>query len=346
MTPSYLPINTALLSYGMSGEVFHGPLLAGHPGFHIRAVLQRTPSPGRRHSHRVVATPDEIFNDPDTELVVVNTPNDSHYAHARAALEASKHVVVEKPFTVTTEEANALIRLAQQRGRMLTVFQNRRWDGDFLTVDSVVKEKLTGDLVEFEAHYDRFRDHVDLASWKERGGPGTGVLYNLGAHMIDQALVLFGLPRFVDARVGVQRPGGQVDDFYDIRMAYDKFFVILKSSYLVKEAGPRYVIHGTKGSFVKYGIDPQEQDLKDGRTPDRPEWGTEEERWWGKLNTTEQQRIVPTVPGCYMAFYDNVFDVLRKGASVAVTPEAARDVIAIIESCYQSNASRCAVRIS
>ncbi len=337
------PIRTALLSYGMSGQVFHGPLLRAHSGFVIDAVFHRSKKDPPPHAYRVVTSSNEIFDDPEIELVIVNTPNETHFQYAEQALLSGKHVIVEKPFTVTVVEADTLISLAKKHNRMLTVFQNRRWDGDFLTVKEVLSSNALGKVVEFEAHYDRFRNVVDTQSWKEVSMPGTGVLYNLGSHMIDQVLMLFGLPQFVDARMGIHRPGARVYDYYDLRLSYPGLLVILKSSYLVKEAGPRYIVHGTEGSFVKFGIDPQEEDLKTGRDPESKGWGKEPKEMWGQLNTTSSNGPVMTLAGNYQAFYDNVFDVLRHGGSVAVRPEEARDVIRVIEACYRSNDSRCAV---
>ena len=342
-------IKTALLSYGMSGEIFHGPLLEAHRGFEIVKVWQRNPKKPARHSYAVATDMEEILGDDAIELVVVNTPNETHYSYALAALKAGKNVIVEKPFTVTVKEADALISLARDRKKMLTVFQNRRWDADFLTVQKVVEGRLLGKLVECEIHYDRFRNYIEPDTWKEEDKPGTGILYNLGSHLLDQALLLFGLPRFLDARMGIQRPGGRVDDFFDIRMEYEGFFVILKSSYLVREQGPRFILHGTEGSFIKSGIDPQEQALKDKKVPGSPGWGAESADWWGKLNTTVEEKRVEgpfeTVPGNYLSFYSNVFAALREGQPLAVKPEEARNVIHLIEACQSSNRSRSAVKI-
>ena len=342
-------IKTALLSYGMSGEVFHSPLLEAHNGFEIASVWQRNPNKPVSHPHRVVNNLKEILNDASIELVVVNTPNDTHFNYAADALEAGKHVIVEKPFTVTTKEANDLIALAKNQNRLLTVFQNRRWDGDFLTVRKVIDSKILGQLVECEIHYDRFRNYIEADTWKEEAKPGTGILYNLGSHLLDQAMVLFGMPHYVDAREGVQRPGGKVDDFFDIRMEYDGFFTILKSSYLVREQGPRFIIHGTEGSFLKSGIDPQEQALKDKEIPGSPGWGSEAVEWWGKINTTIEGNHVEgpyeTVPGNYLAFYDNVYGALREGKPLAVRAEESRNVIQLIEACQESNRRRCAIKI-
>ena len=342
-------IRTSLLSYGMSGEVFHGPLLEAHAGFEVVSVMQRNAAKAPRHGYRVVNDYQDILNDESVELVVVNTPNESHHRYALQALQASKNVIVEKPFTVTVEEADELIALADRQNKMLTVFQNRRWDADFLTVRKVLEAGLLGKLVECEIHYDRYRNYVEENTWKEEAEPGTGILYNLGSHLIDQALVLFGMPRYVDARMGIQRPGGRVDDFFDIRLEYDGFLVILKSSYLVREQGPRFILHGTEGSFLKSGIDPQEQALKDKQKPGTPGWGAEEKKWWGKLNTSAGGDHVEgpyeTIPGNYLSFYDNVYDVLVNGASLAVKAGEARNVILLIEACQESNRKRSALNL-
>lgn len=342
-------IRTSLLSYGMSGEVFHGPLLEAHSGFEIVSVMQRDRKRTPKHPYRVVNDYQDILNDESVELVIVNTPNDSHHRYAKEALQASKHVIVEKPFTVTVQEADELIALAKQQNSTLSVFQNRRWDADFLTVRKVLEAGLLGKLVECEIHYDRYRNYIEANTWKEEAKAGTGILYNLGSHLIDQALVLFGMPRYVDARIGIQRPGGRVDDFFDIRLEYEGFLTILKSSYLVREQGPRFILHGTEGSFLKGGIDPQEQALKDKKIPGTPGWGAEDKQWWGKLNTTVGNEHIDgpfeTVPGNYLSFYDNIYDVLVNGAPLAVKAEESRNVIFLIEACQESNRKRSALKL-
>ncbi len=347
------PINTAILSYGMSGEVFHAPLLMAHPGFNLSTIVQRTKETARQHypSVQVVKTVEEVFNDPAVELVIVNATNETHFPFAVAALEAGKHVVVEKPFTVTVKEADDLIDLARKKNKILTVFQSRRWDGDFLTLKKVIEGNMVGKIVEFEAHYDRFRNYIEPNTWKEEQGVGKGILYNLGSHMLDQVLILFGKPDEIDARIGTQRPGGRVDDFYDIRLQYNDFHVIVKSSYLVREAGPRYILHGTQGSFITpAGVDPQEQALKEKKIPGSAGWGTYEKEQWGKLNTTinglHVEGKIETIPGNYMGFYQNLHEVIREGKELVVRPEQARDVIAVIEAAYESNRLREAVRFT
>ena len=348
---THTPISTALLSYGMSGLVFHAPLLKAHPGFNLTTIVQRKSLSAldRWPNIRIVKHINDAINDESIELIIINTPNETHFEFAKQAIEAGKHVIVEKPFTVTTNEANQLIELANAKKKVLTVFQSRRWDGDFLTVKRVLENKLVGNLVEFEAHYDRFRNYIEPNTWKEEKAIGTGILYNLGSHMLDQILVLFGMPLEVDARVGIQRPGGQVDDFYDIRLFYHGFHAIVKSSYLVREQGPRYIVHGIEGSFTKYGTDLQEQALKDGKIPGSPGWAVESKELWGKLNTTigsvHVDGNIETIPGNYLNFYQNVYEAIREGKPLDVKPEESRDVIKLIEACYESNQQHKAIKL-
>lgn len=348
---TYHPVVTAILSYGMSGEVFHAPLLHAHPGFRLKTIWQRTSDKAKLQypSVQIVRRIEEILHDPEIELVVVNTINDTHFDFARRALEAGKHVIVEKPLTPTVEEGNQLIALAKQKGRILSVFQNRRWDGGFLTTKHVIEWGMLGKIVEFEAHYDRFRNYIEPNTWKEMPGAGSGILYNLGSHLLDQINVLFGMPEAVDARVGIQRPGGSVADFYDMRLIYPDVNVIVKSSYLVREAGPLYTVHGTKGSFLKYGVDPQEAALKLHQTPGTPGWGTDPENLWGKINTEinglHVEGKIETIPGNYLGFYQNIYEAIRDGKPLAVTAEQALEVIQLIEAAMQSNAERRAVKI-
>jgi len=335
----------------MSGKVFHGPLLKADGRFQVRKVYERTgeKSKADHPAAEVVRRYEALLEDPAIELVVVNTPNFLHFEQARQALEAGKHVVVEKPFTVTAGEAEQLADLAGRKGVVLTVFQNRRWDGDFLTVREVVGQGLLGKLVEYEAHYDRYRNYIEANTWKEETGPGSGILYNLGSHMIDQAMVLFGMPAAVTADLSTQRPGASIHDSYHVVLHYPGFRVVLKSSYLVREQGPRYTLHGLDGSFLKWGLDPQEDALKAGRLPNEPGWGTEPEAWWGQLNTQlgalHVTGKVETKPGAYPQFYRNVYAAIREGAPLAVTPAEAVGLIRVIEAAIRSHESGQTVRL-
>ena len=342
-TTDFNPIQVGLASYGMSGKVFHAPLLAVNPRFRLKKVLERQNQKSKIHypEVEVVKTFEALLNDEAIELVVVNTPNVLHYEMASKALLAGKHVVVEKPFTTTAKEAETLIDIARKQNKVLTVFQNRRWDSDFLTIQKVVSEKLLGQLVEYEAHYDRFVNYIAANTWKEDVGPGSGILYNLGSHMIDQMLVLFGKPQAVTAAVGTRREGSKIDDYYDITFQYKGLNAVLKSSYLVRELGPRYILHGTDGSFVKYGIDPQEEALKADQKPKGPGWGQESPSEWGKINTQLNGLHIigniETLPGDYPGFYNNLYEVIREGKELAVKPEEAALVIELIELAIQSS---------
>jgi predicted dehydrogenase len=337
------PVQTALASFGMSGKVFHGPLLKVNSQFRVTKVMERSGnlSAGLFPEAMIVRDFGTLLGDPEVELVIVNTPDPMHYEMAKMALLAGKHVVVEKPFTLRSSEADELIALASGSGLLLTVYQNRRWDGDFLTVKEVLKSGILGRIVEFESHFDRFRPDLNFSSWKEHGDEYTGVLYNLGSHMADQALQLFGVPEAVTSHLRIVRPGGKAVDYYDIRLHYSSFSVLLKCSYLVREQGPRYIVHGTRGSFLKWGIDPQEELLKNGSLPTGNSWGIEKENDWGILHISigneELRGRVVTLPGNYPAFYENLYGAIRHGLPLAVHPSEARDVIRLLEICLESN---------
>jgi len=334
-------INSALCSYGMSGLVFHGPLLQAHPGFRISRILERTKqlSSGKHPGAVISRSFEDILEDPGVELVVVNTPDHLHYEMAAKAIRAGKHVVVEKPFTLKTEHADELIALAKERGLILTVFQNRRWDGDYLTVKEILELGKLGRLVDFESHFDRFRIEIQ-ESWKDRSS-GTGTLYNLGSHLVDQILQLFGMPDHVYCESRMLRDGALTDDSFDLFLHYPGFKCMARSSYLVKQPGPRFTMHGTGGSYLKWGTDPQEEALKNGAIPGTEDWGAENESQWGMLHALEEgafkERKYPSLAGNYLAFYDNLYQAIREGAPLAVAPEEAGNVIRIIEAAYMSS---------
>jgi scyllo-inositol 2-dehydrogenase (NADP+) len=341
-------IGVGLASYGMSGEVFHAPLLSAHPGFKIISILERSRNLSRERypEAKVVRNYHELLADESIELVIVNTPDRFHYEMAREALAVGKDVILEKPFVLDSRKGDELISMAADRGCLLSVFQNRRWDGDFLTIRDILDKGLLGRLVEYEAHFDRYRNFLQENTWKEDPASGTGTLYNLGSHLIDQALVLFGRPEYITADIRVQRTGGKVDDAFTLWLAYPGVKVTLKASYLVREPGPRYLLHGTEGSFLKYGIDPQEEALKNGELPGGPGWGREPEKEWGRLNTTIGPYNGPyeTLPGNYGAFYDNIYQVLTVQSDPAVTAAQANLVIRVIEAAFESNRTGCRIR--
>ncbi len=341
------PIVTAIASFGMSGVVFQGPSLKVFPQFFkIHKILERSKniSAQRYPEATIVRNYEEILNDPEVELVLVNTPDYLHFEMAKQALIAGKHVVVEKPFTKTSEEARELISLAHQNGVILTVYQSKRLDNGFQTLQKILNDKLLGRVVEYEAHYDRYRNFIQEGSWKEDGDERTGVLFNLGSHIVDQTLVLFGLPKAVTAHLNVLRTGGRTTDNFDIRLHYGTFNAILRCSYLVREIGPQYIVHGTEGSFIKMGTDPQEELMKRHHLPNEPQWGEDHPNDWGLLNTNINglhfHGKVETLPGNLAGFFSKLYGTIREGKELFVKPEEALTVIRILEACLESNRTK------
>ncbi len=338
-------IRTGVFSYGMSGTLFHCPFLHVHPDFDMVKVLQRSSNSVRdRYPNvEVVKSADELLSDPNLDLIIVNTPNITHYDFTKKALEAGKHVVVEKPFTVTVKEGEELIELAGKKNRVLSVFQNRRWDGDFMTVRKVIENNLLGRLVEFESHYDRYRNFIKESTWKEDPAM-TSILDDLGSHLIDQALVLFGMPGSVYADMRKIRTGTKVNDYFHLELLYADVKVTIKGSYLVREAGPRYTLHGTEGSFLKWGVDPQEEALLQGIYPDEPGWGKEPESQWGTLNTSIDnlhfRGKLETIPGAYIDYFTNIYNAIARGEELAVKPGEALNIIRVIEAARDSDRLR------
>ncbi|MEO6894989.1 MAG: Gfo/Idh/MocA family oxidoreductase, partial [Ginsengibacter sp.] len=288
------PINTALCSFGMSGLVFHSPFLSINPGFNFYAVWERTKNEAEKKFPNVITyrTLEEMLADELIELVIVNTPNITHFEYTKKALLAGKHVIVEKPFTVNIKEAEELIALAKKQNKLLSVYQNRRYDSDFKTIKKVLDKNLLGEVVEAEFHFDRFREELSPKKHKEIAGPGTGVLYDLGAHIIDQALQLFGMPEKLFADIRIIRPLSKVDDYFEVLLYYANLRVRLKASYTVREALPGYIIHGLKGSFIKPKTDVQETLLQAGNIPGGQDWGTEPETEKGLLHTEINGQVV------------------------------------------------------
>ncbi|HEY0321762.1 MAG TPA: oxidoreductase [Pyrinomonadaceae bacterium] len=345
-------ISVGLIGYGMAARVFHAPVIQSVPGLRLKKIVERRTDEARKRypSVEVVRDVSALLQDEEIALVVISTPNSSHFDLARQSLLARKHVVVEKPFTTTSAEAQQLINLARQQQRLISVHQNRRWDGDFQTVKRVLDSKLLGRLVEYESHYDRYRNYPRASAWREEEEPGSGILYDLGSHLIDQALVLFGLPRAVRADIRIQREFATVADNFELVLDYDNLKVSLKAGMLVREQGARFILHGTLGSFVKYGIDPQEEALKRGLTPTAPNWGEEPREMWGTINTEvgglHVEGQVETIAGRYQTYYQNLFDAIQGRAELAVKAEEARNTVRIIELAQESNERKCVVGFS
>jgi scyllo-inositol 2-dehydrogenase (NADP+) len=340
------PIKTALCSFGMSGRVFHGPFLHTNPGFDLYAIWERDKqlSKALYPDARIYRSFEEILQDPAIELVVVNTPNYTHYEYTKAVLNAGKHAVVEKPFTVTVEEGLELAALSAATGRKIAVYQSRRYDSDSKTVKKIVEEGWLGQIVEAELHYDRYTVALSPKVHKETPGPGRGLLYDLGAHLLDQVLQLFGMPQAVFADIGIIRPISQVDDYFELLLYYPagrNLRVRLKSSYLVREPIPAIGLYGTLGTFLKPKADPQETRLLAGAMPDEKEWGVEADSGKGLLHTEKDGKVIreyiPSLKGNYGEFYEQLYEALRNNAPVPVTAEEGIDIIRVITAAYKSN---------
>jgi predicted dehydrogenase len=333
-------INVGLIGFGFGGRVFHAPFISAVPGMRLAAVLRKSASDAADAylDVKLVRSLPELLALPDIDLVVVTTPNLTHFEIASECLRHGRHVVIDKPFTTTTREARQLVQLARSCGKILSVYQNRRWDGDFLAVQKLVRDGTLGRILLFESHYDRFRPEMRAGAWRERTEPGSGILFDLGPHLLDQALLLFGTPEAILADVRIERDGAIVDDAFDVILLYPRMRALLRSSIMANLAGPRFVIHGDKGSFLKPGMDPQEEALKRGEKPAGDGWGREDPEFSGtlKLASGETRRITSPA-GDYRHFYENVRDAIVGKAPLAVTPEQAINVMLALELAHQSS---------
>lgn len=342
-------IRAAVIGFGLGGRIFHAPFLEAIEGFELTAILERNGDAAARAypSVRTVRTIEELLAVPELALVVVTTPPVTHFDLARQCLEAGKHVVIDKPFTATSEQGRELIELARARKLVLSAYQNRRWDGDFLTLQKLIASGELGRLVSLESRFERYHPGLRAKSWQERNDPGNGIVHDLGAHLVDQALVLFGTPEAVQADVRCDRDQTLVNDAFVIHLRYPRLRVSLYSTMLARVPGPRFIAHGTGGSYVKFGLDPQEQALKDGAELDGPQWGEEPESAWGMLTTTEHgvatARRLPTLPGDYRKYYENVRDAIWGRASLAVPGEQGWRVIRLLEMAIESSERQCTV---
>ena len=332
--------NVGLVGFGFAGKVFHAPVIRAVDGLRLTTIVQRHGPPDPRYPDvEFVHSVDEMLTR-KIDLVVVATPNTSHHAIAKQCLLAGRHVVVDKPFTPTLAEAVDLVQIAKQQRRIVTVYQDRRYTGDFATVQQVVSEGALGRVVLFESHFDRFRPERKPNAWREETLPGSGVWFDIGPHLFDQALLLFGVPDAIGADIRIERPDAVVDDAFDVTLYYRHARAVLRASMLAAPVGPTWIVNGTKGSFIKYGMDPQEAALKDGRTPNEPDWDTESPELYGKLITSDATRTVPTLRSSFARYYENVRDAMLGTADLAVTPEWSLDVMRGLQSAVESDRTR------
>jgi len=320
-------LNVALCSYGMSGKVFHAPLITAEPGLKLHTILQRSEPTALVDYPQVtiVKTFEDILANPDIHLVVVNTPNELHYPMAKAALQAGKHVVVEKPFTLNLNEGNELIALANSQQKILSVFQNKRLESDYLDAQKIIESGALGRIVEVEWHYDRYRTNVTHKKWKEDNLPGSGTWFDLGIHMVDSMLCLFGKPNAVYADMRSLRRAEGSTDYFNVCFHYEDLRVILRSSTYVSEKGATVAIHGDKGSFLKFGQDVQEAQMIRGLIPGMAGWAQPGEDNYGILhvhNNGEATRtIIPGQHGYYEHYYKNIVDAITGNAPLAFLPQ-------------------------
>ncbi len=340
-------IDVGLIGFGLAGRAFHAPVIRAVAGLRLAAIVQRSGNEAAEQypDARVVRSIDELLAMQSIRLVVVATPNETHYPLARQCVAAGRAVVVDKPFATTFDEAKALAGFAKERGRLLTVYHNRRYDADFQTIARLIASGATGRVVHFETNYDRFRPQVRFGAWRERSGPGSGMLFDIGPHLIDHALVLFGLPEAVTADVRMERDAAVTDDAFDVTLHYGgRMRAVLRSSMLAAAPRPRFVAHGTRAAFAKQSFDPQEAMLRSGKVPNHGLWSAEPEGNWGMLTLVEndkttQQRVPPA--SCdYRDYYANVRDAILGKATLAVTPEAALDVMRVLELARESSEAR------
>lgn len=335
-------IKTALLSYGMSGKVFHAPFLELHPGFELMGSWERSKKLIQLDYPTVTSYPTlQAILDSDVDLVIINTPVATHYEYAKQVLQAGKHAIVEKAFTTTVAEAQELAAIAKAKGVKLAVFQNRRWDSDLKTVKQVVADGLLGEMVEAEFHFDRYNPSLSPKQHKESANDGAGILKDLGPHLIDQALYLFGFPTTVYAAIRTTRTGSLVDDWIDIILYYPDFRVRLKAGFFVREANPAYVLHGKKGSFLKHRGDVQEEELKAGKKPNLDDWGMEPISKEGLLHTLIDGEVVRknirTLQGNYYDFFDGMYQAIVNDSKEPVTALEGVQVMRVIEAAIQSS---------
>ncbi len=341
-------IRTALSSFGMSGAVFHAPFLLAHPGFDIVKVLERSKnlSSEQLPKSTIVRSYDAILKDKTIDLVVINTPNYMHFDMARMALQHGKHVLIEKPITPTAKEAIQLTQLGQKNGLVVATYHNRRFDSGYKTLQAIIKNQELGAISSFESRFDRYRPTIGPKKWKEAPHPGAGILYDLGAHLIDEALSLFGTPDKIKATLEIQRKEGTVIDFFKLILIYPNMQATLSAGMLEKDPTPRYFIKGDKANFKKFGNDVQEAQLIEKASPLKDNWGEEHPKDWGLLFNDKAERKVRSQAGNYMDYFNNLFNAIVLKEPLVITTTDAINVIKVIESAIESNKLKTTISVT
>jgi predicted dehydrogenase len=334
-------IRVGVIGFGLAGRIFHTAVVAATPGLELAVIVQRRGDEAAKAypGVKIARSIEEMLEDASIKLVVVGTPSYSHFEIAEQCLRAGQNVIIDKPFTLTSDEANRLIELAWEGKLLLTAYQNRRWDGDFMTLKQVLASGELGRIVSYESHFDRYRSEPKRDVWRENGGPGGGILFDLGPHLIDQATTLFGDPENVFADVRTDRKGSVTDDAFDIELKFSSgVTALLRSTLTACKAGPRFVVHGTLGSFVKWGLDPQEDQLKTGMRFGDAGFGEDPENLWGELYIAGKPvERVKTAAGDYRLLYANVRDALLGAGKLEVKPEQAWRTTRLIELCREAS---------
>lgn len=321
-------LKVGVIGFGYSAQTFHIPLIEATTGLQLVSVASSRPAEvaAKYPALEVYLDASALIRASSADLMIITSPNDSHFSLAKACLEAGKHVVVEKPMTATLEEAEALVALAEASRSSLSVFHNRRWDGDFLTLKALIDSGRLGDVRFFESHFDRFRPQI-RDRWRERAGPATGIWYDLGSHLLDQALCLFGIPEAITARCLPMRDGAKTADYFHVMLHYPGREVILHASSLAAGATLRFQVQGTQGGFFKHGLDPQEAQLVAGLSPLAEGFGCEDPPRDGVFHDGEQGQTIETLPGRYLDYYRELAQALGTGSP---TPVPASQVLQVM----------------
>lgn len=342
------PIKVGIVGYGYASKTFHAPFIATLPGYELTAISSSDPNKviADWPNVTVASSPEKLFANPEIELVIIPTPNDTHYALASQALAAGKHVVVDKPFTVTVEEAEKLQQQALKEGKLLSVYHNRRWDAGFLTLKKLFADGCLGDIKYYESHFDRYRPET-RQRWRESAIAGGGIWYDLGPHLLDQALQFFGKPLGITADLGIIRPNAEATDYFHVLLNYPDKKVVLHATTVAAAVSPLYVIHGMKGSYVKYGLDSQEDELKKGRLPTGDDWGIDKNN--GHVTLSQGDELVTeewiNEKGNYGGYYLAIYDAIRHGAATPVLPQEAINIMKLIEAGIRSDKEKRTINI-
>ena len=327
-------IKTALVGFGKAGEFLHAPFIANNTSFELTKIVERTPKHAATAypKAQVVRSYEEVLSDSAIELIVLTTPNETHASLAEQALLVGKHVVVDKPFTIYAADAKRLQELSVKTGKQIFVYQNRRWDGDFLTVQKILKEGILGEIISIESRFDRYRPEPRTTYWKESDALGNGLWYDLGPHLMDQAFHLFGKPQKYTAEIKKQRTGAVGIDYFDVTFSYEKFSYCIHAGMLEKEPTARWVIKGSKGNYTKYGVDPQEARLNAGEQPIGGDWGKETEAAYGTITFADgSTTFYPTINGDYRKFYQGVYESIRNEAPPLISLTDAVELVGWLE---------------